>query len=141
MDGPELPAGTLVGDRYRIVRPIGHGAMGTVYEGENLNIGRRVAVKVLNREAASNRDLVDRFEREAQAAARIGWNHVTDVVEFGDLSAGQRFMVMEFLQGESLAERLRQKKKLGLGETFSIARQLLDGLEAVHDTGIIHRDL
>lgn len=142
MLGPELAAGTLVGDKYRVVRPIGHGAMGTVYEAENTRLGRRVALKVLNREAASNRELVDRFEREAQAAARIGSNHVVDVLEFGDLAGGgQRFMVMEFLEGETLSERLKKKKRLALGEAFSIARQLLDGLEAVHDTGILHRDL
>src|SRR5262245_1908434 len=103
MDAPELESGTLVGEKYRIVRPVGQGAMGTVYEGENVRIGKRVAVKVLNRDAASDRELVDRFEREAQAAARIGSNHVIDVLEFGDLpGGGQRFMVMEFLEGETL---------------------------------------
>ncbi len=115
--------------------------MGSVFEGENLRIGRRVAIKVLHAGVAKERRLVERFEREARAAARIGSHRIADVLDLGDLPTGERYMVMEFLEGETLAERLKRVRKLAPREIVGIAVQLLEGLRVVHEAGIVHRDL
>ena len=80
--------------------------MGTVYEGENIRIERRVAIKVLHEHVASSPEFAERFEREARASARVGSEHVCDVLDLGDLPNGERYLVMEFLDGESLEDRL-----------------------------------
>src|SRR4051794_16222136 len=101
-----LQPGDTIDQKYRIVRLLGEGGMGAVYEGENARIHRRVAIKVLHTSAASKADSVQRFEREAQAAGRIGSEHIVEVLDLGSLETGQRYIVMEFLEGESLGERL-----------------------------------
>jgi serine/threonine protein kinase len=136
-----LAPGTMLGDKYRIGTPIGQGAMGIVYEGENIRLRRRVAIKVLNREAGRDRDIVDRFEREARAAARVGSNHVVEVLDIGDTADGAHYMVMELLEGESLHARLRDPRTMPPNAIVDIVLQLLEGLEAVHGAGIVHRDL
>jgi eukaryotic-like serine/threonine-protein kinase len=136
-----LIAGVLVDGKYRIVREIGRGGMGAVYEGENVRIARRVAIKVLHSEIAQERKLVDRFAREAQAVARIGSKHVADVLDVGELASGDPYMVMEYLVGETLQERLDRVPALAPRAVIDIALQLLDGLGAMHRAGIIHRDL
>jgi serine/threonine-protein kinase len=90
---------------------------------------------------AAERDLVERFEREAQAAAKIGSSYVVDVLDLGDLPSGERYMVMEFLDGESLAARLETRTKMAPREIAPIALQLLEGLDKIHRAGILHRDL
>jgi eukaryotic-like serine/threonine-protein kinase len=136
-----LAPGALLDGKYRILRLIGSGGMGSVYEGENVRIGRRVAIKVLHSSVALERRLVRRFEREAQAVARIGSDHVADVLDVGELATGDRYMVMEYLRGETLEERLARVGSLPPREVVGIAIQLLDGLAIMHDAGIIHRDL
>ncbi len=135
-----LSPGQIVDGKYRVVRMIGEGGMGAVYEGENLRIGRRVAIKVMHAEAVANTDLLRRFQREAQAAAKIGSGHIVDVLDLGDLPNGESFMVMEYLEGESLGARLGAGR-LTASDAALIAHQLLDGLGAMHCAGIIHRDL
>jgi serine/threonine-protein kinase len=135
-----LELGTVIHGKYEIVRLLGQGGMGSVYEGVNLRISRRIAVKVLHASIARERDHVARFEREAQAAARIGSGHIVDVFDLGDLPGGERFMIMEFLEGESLETRLK-RGPIPAGEAVALAVQLLEGLAAVHEAGIIHRDL
>src|SRR5215475_12041070 len=107
-----LSTGDIIDGKYRIVRLIGEGGMGAVYEGENTRIARRVAIKVMHADAAANRDIARRFEREAQASARIGSVHVADVLDLGDLPNGESYMVMEFLEGENLGERLKTLPRL-----------------------------
>lgn len=136
-----LVPGSLIDGKYRIVRLLGEGGMGAVYEGQNVRIERRVAIKVMHPSIARDRALVGRFEREAQAAAKIGSVHVADVLDLGDLPRGERYLVMEFLEGENLHTRLTRRKLLGPLDTAHIALQLLEGLAKVHDAGIIHRDL
>ena len=136
-----LVPGDVLDGKYHVLRQIGEGGMGTVYEGEHLRIARRVAIKVMHPEMAAERDLVQRFEREAQAAAKIGSSYVVDVLDLGELPSGERYMVMEFLEGESLSTRLRACGPMAPTEVGSIALQLLDGLAKVHDAGIVHRDL
>jgi serine/threonine-protein kinase len=135
------PGDTIDGGKYRIVRLLGEGGMGAVYEGENTRIHRRVAIKVLHAAIAAKADVVQRFEREAQAAGRIGSEHIVEVLDLGSSPAGDRFMVMEYLEGESLGERIRRKQRLGPNEVAGVLYQLLAGLGAAHGAGIIHRDL
>src|SRR5262245_4041515 len=136
-----LSTGDVIEGKYRIVRLLGEGGMGAVYEGENVRIHRRVAIKVLHAGVAENADAVQRFEREAQAAGRIGSEHIVEVLDLGNLPSGDRFMVMEFLDGEPLSNRIRNRGKLTPRELYPLARQILQGLAAAHGAGIVHRDL
>ncbi|MBX3181450.1 MAG: serine/threonine protein kinase [Polyangiaceae bacterium] len=136
-----LSTGDIIDGKYRIVRLIGEGGMGAVYEGENMRIHRRVAIKVLHAGVAGSADAVQRFEREAQAAGRIGSQHIVEVLDLGDLMTGDRYLVMEYMDGDSLSERIRQVHRLTANELYPIAVQLLEGLHAAHSAGIIHRDL
>lgn len=136
-----LTADQVIDGKYRIVRLLGEGGMGAVYEGIHTLIHRRVAIKVLHAEVSDRAEAVTRFEREAQAAGRIGSQHIVEVLDFGSLPSGARYLVMEFLQGESLSARLKARGKLGAAETIQIFRPLLDGIGAAHAAGIVHRDL
>ena len=136
-----LQPGDTIEGKYRIVRLLGEGGMGAVYEGENVRIHRKVAIKVLHASVAAKADVVQRFEREAQAAGRIGSEHIVEVLDLGNLPDGDRFMVMEYLDGESLGERIKRKKRMAPQEVGHLLHQLLEGLAAAHAAGIIHRDL
>ena len=136
-----LSVGDIIQDKYRIVRLIGEGGMGAVYEGENTLIARRVAIKVLLNSAAVNPEIVQRFQREAQAAGRIGNDHILEVLDLGTLPDGDLLMVMEYLDGENLADRIDRLGRLTPQQVYPVARQLLEGLGAAHAAGIIHRDL
>src|SRR6185503_7473461 len=136
-----LNPGDVVDGKYRIVRLIGEGGMGAVYEGENIRIHRTVAIKVLHAGVAENQDAVQRFEREAQAAGRIGSEHIVEVLDLGNLADGDRYMVMEFMDGDSLSARIQARGRLTANEICPVALQILEGLKAAHTAGIIHRDL
>ncbi len=136
-----LEIGQIIEGKYRIVRLIGEGGMGAVYEGENARIKRRVAIKVLHAATATNAEAVQRFEREAQAAGRIGSDHILEVLDLGTLPNNDRFMVMEFLDGEPLSARIQRKGRIEPRELAGLAKQVLAGLGAAHAAGIIHRDL
>ena len=136
-----LQPGDTIEGKYRIVRLLGEGGMGAVYEGENVRIHRKVAIKVLHAAVAAKADVVQRFEREAQAAGRIGSEHIVEVLDLGNLPEGERYMVMEYLDGESLGERIKRKKRLTPHEVGHLLHQLLEGLHAAHAAGIIHRDI
>jgi serine/threonine-protein kinase len=136
-----LELGTTIDGKYRIIRLIGTGGMGAVYEGENILIRRRVAIKVLLAATTQNPDLIRRFEREAQAAGEIGNDHILEVLDLGSLPNGDRYMVMEYLDGETLADRITRHGKLTPGQLAPIARQFLTALASAHAAGIIHRDL
>jgi serine/threonine-protein kinase len=136
-----LLPGEVIEGKYRVVRLLGEGGMGAVYEGENLRIGRPVAIKVMHASLTLESDLVERFEREAHAAAQVASRHVVDVLDLGDLPDGDRYMVMELLRGESLSTRLKARERLAPHEIALLSLQLLDGLAKIHDAGIIHRDL
>jgi serine/threonine-protein kinase len=131
----------VIDGKYRIVKMIGKGGMGAVYEGENLRIHRKVANKVLHASLAEEQANVQRFEREAQAAGRIGSDHIVEVLDLGDLPTGDRYMVMEFLEGESLRTRIERLGRMRPDEIVPITCDLLDGLADAHRAGIIHRDL
>lgn len=136
-----LEPGQIIDSKYRVIRRIGEGGMGTVYEGLNSRIGKRVAIKVLHAQVAAMPDFVERFEREARAAARIGSSHVCDVLDLGDLPNGDRFIVMEYLDGVSFEDRLIERGKLTPEQLAPIAFELLEGLGTMHNARVVHRDL
>jgi eukaryotic-like serine/threonine-protein kinase len=136
-----LSTGDIIDGKYRIVRLIGEGGMGAVYEAENMRIHRKVAIKVLHSGVAQTGEAVSRFEREAQAAGRIGSEHIVEVLDLGNLPSGDRYMVMEFMDGDALSGRIRARVRLTPSEIYPIMHQLLEALAAAHGAGIIHRDL
>src|SRR5882757_6672873 len=136
-----LSTGEIIDGKYRTIRLIGEGGMGAVYEAENIRIHRKVAIKVLHAGVAETAEAVQRFEREAQAAGRIGSEHIVEVLDLGNLPSGDRYMVMEFMDGDSLSGRIQKKGRLSPAELYPIAYQLLAALDAAHGAGIIHRDL
>jgi serine/threonine protein kinase len=136
-----LGLGDVIDGKYRVVRLLGKGGMGAVYEARNLRIDKRVALKVMRADLRTDRALVRRFEREARAAAKVRSSHVVDVFDLGDLPDGDHFIAMEFLEGESLWDRLQREGPLSPEDLAPIATQLLDGLAEVHAAKIVHRDL
>jgi eukaryotic-like serine/threonine-protein kinase len=134
----KLSPGDIVDQKYRIMRLLGTGGMGSVYEAENTRVDRRVAIKVMHK--VRDQQDIARFEREARAA-QIGSPHIVQVFDLGNLADGDPYMVMEYLAGESLGERLQRVQRLHPAELLPIAGQVLDALEAAHRAGIIHRDL
>jgi serine/threonine-protein kinase len=138
------PAESLVGSRvhkYDIVRVIGRGGMGTVYEALNTAIGKRVAMKFIDRDTASNADAVARFQREAQAASAVESAHIVDIFDSGISEDGLPYIVMELLRGEDLGHRIKRCGRLDLGEAVHVTAQILRGLHRAHKAGIVHRDL
>ncbi len=136
-----LEIGDLIDGKYRIVRQLGQGGMGEVYEALHEGIGKPVAVKVLRPQDAPEGELVARFHREAQAAASAGHRGIVDIYDVGTADDGSPFLVMELLQGESLADRLDRRGRLDLPEAAYVVCQVLSALSAAHDVGVVHRDL
>jgi serine/threonine protein kinase len=124
---------------YRIERELGRGGMGIVYLGEDDELGRPVAVKVLPDAVADDPDRLARFEREARLRAAVHHPHVASIFGVGN-AGGQRYLALEYVPGESLADRLGAGP-LALEEALAICSQIAAGLEAAHEAGVIHRDL
>lgn len=127
--------------QYKILRTLGAGGMGTVYLGEHRLLGRRAAIKTLLPALSSHREIVDRFFTEARAISAISDPGVVSIFDFGYHVDGTAFIVMEFLEGESLSARLERLGTLRLVDALRLARQLSSSLAAAHDRGIVHRDL
>ena len=138
--GEQLSRGALAGS-YVIADKIGIGGCGTVYAAEHRVLGRRAAVKVLHRALAESADVVQRFVREARMVNQIQHPNVIDVFEFGELTDGRPFYVMELLEGQSLAQRNESRGRLPLADALPLVETICRTLDAVHDAGIIHRDL
>ena len=131
----------MLADRYEVVRRIGEGGMGAVYEARHTVIGKRVAVKVLLEKFVAKSDFVARLLQEARLASSIGHEHIVDVTDFGTTVDGRSFVVMEFLDGESLAELAMREAPLPIERSVGIARQVASALGAAHAKGIFHRDV
>jgi serine/threonine protein kinase len=127
--------------KYELTGMLGKGGMGEVWEGEHTLTGRRVAVKILADNYLSNRKVVARFGREARAASSINHPGIVEILDQDNTPDGTPFLVMEFLEGESVGERIRKQGKLSQDEALAIMLPLLDALDAAHQAGIIHRDL
>ena len=142
-----LPGPTLLSGRYLLEKRLGRGAMGQVYLARDQNlVTRRVAIKtvrpdILSDEMLQEGEAIARFEREARAAASIRHPNVVDVTDFGKSPEGVFFLVMEYVDGESLYQLLRREGTLDIQRTVTILGQVVAGVEAAHDEGILHRDL
>src|SRR2546423_3444776 len=137
---PTLPGGTLLADRYLLEKRLGRGAMGQVYLARDQNFGskRRVAVKtvrpdILLDEEMQEGEAIARFEREASTAASIQHPNVVGVSDFGKSKEGVFFLVMEYVQGETLHHLLRREGTLSPQRTLALIRQVAAGVEAAHD--------
>ncbi len=133
--------GAVLGGAYRIERLIGEGGMGSVFEASHLRLPRRFAVKLLNPEVLGNREVFERFQREAEIASSLGDEHIVQVFDFNFTEDGVPFMVLELLQGEDLAARIARRGRLPVHETAILLEQLAGALEVAHQHGIVHRDL
>lgn len=133
--------GQVLGGKYRAIRVLGEGGMGAVYECEHVALHRRVAVKVLHPQQAKKKASVARFQNEAHVAGAIGHPNICEIYDVGELSDSSPFLVMELLQGETLAERIASEGALPFDDIIDVISQVLSGLIAAHDKGIIHRDI
>ena len=133
--------GSVLEQRYEIIRKIGQGGMGAVYEATHKLLGKRVAVKVLLDKYAQKDQIVARLEQEARLASSIGHANIIDITDFGQISDGRTFVVMEFLEGESLGQLIARSGRLDTRRAVNIARQVASALGAAHQKGIVHRDI
>ena len=133
--------GTVLAGRYRIEELIGSGGMGAVYRAEHVHMRKAVAVKVLHKEMTAFPEVVARFEREAVAAGRIEHPHVVSASDFGKLEDGSFYLVLEFIEGQSLAKLVDKQGALPAARALRIAHQIVEALHAAHSDGIVHRDL
>jgi eukaryotic-like serine/threonine-protein kinase len=133
--------GTVVGGRYYVRKLCGEGGMGRVYEAEHIDIGRRVALKILHPAYSQTPDLVERLRREARAASKISHPNVVDVTDSGTTPDGAFFFVMEYLEGIELGELIYREKRLDIRRTLIIGTQICRALQAAHEVNVIHRDL
>src|SRR6478672_1770716 len=142
-----LPGTTLLNSRYRLEKRLGRGAMGQVYLARDENLGtRRVAVKTVRQDLLNSDDLqegeaIARFEREAQSAASIIHPNVVGVTDFGKTTEGVFYLVMEYVEGETLHRLLRREGTLTVKRAVGLLKQIAEGVEAAHEAGILHRDL
>ncbi|MFZ0064252.1 MAG: serine/threonine-protein kinase [Pyrinomonadaceae bacterium] len=136
MDVPQFIAG-----RFRIECEIGTGGMGTVYRATHLGLERPVAVKIIKQEFAADRDVADRFLREARTMARLRHTHAAMIFDAGNLPDGRHFIIMEFVEGATLSQALVREKRFSPEQAVKIAVQICEVLEEAHQLGIIHRDL
>ncbi|HEU5057872.1 MAG TPA: protein kinase [Kofleriaceae bacterium] len=131
----------VIDGRYRIDELIGEGGMGRVYLAEHVEIGKRVAIKILHPVYGRMPDLVERFRREARAASKIGHPHIVDVTDSGTTVDGSVYFVMEYLEGVELASVIDREGALDVARALRITTQICRALAAAHAVGIIHRDL
>ena len=133
--------GELVGGKYRVTRFLAEGGMGAVHEAQHVVVRRPFAVKFLHADLAANREILTRFQREAEAAGALQSENVAAVLDFGIAADGTPYIVMEYLAGESLAALLERLGRLPVARAADICLQACRGMEAAHAAGIVHRDL
>ena len=131
----------IIAGRFKIEREIGTGGMGTVYLATHLGLERRVAVKIIRSEIAGDEDVADRFLREARTMAKLRHSHAAMIFDAGSLPDGRHFIVMEFVEGETLSQALAREGRFPASKAVRIATEICDVLEEAHRLGIVHRDL
>jgi serine/threonine-protein kinase len=144
VQGRDLPRGwegRVIDRRYKLVRPLGAGAMGAVFVAEHLGLHKQVALKVVHAEYAGNRELLARFAREAMAGSRIDHPSVVAALDYGSLEEGGAYLVMPLVQGESLTDLLKRRGRLPWAEAVELGAQIADALAAASAEGFVHRDL
>jgi serine/threonine protein kinase len=133
--------GSVIADRYHVLRKLGEGGMGQVYLAEHVKMGRMSAIKVMTPSLAHDADAVGRFNREAANASKISHPNIAAIYDFGETSDGLIYLAMEFVEGESLTKLCEALGALPAPRAAEIARQVASALEAAHERGIVHRDL
>ncbi|MGH7753890.1 MAG: serine/threonine protein kinase, partial [Gemmatimonadales bacterium] len=133
--------GSIIAERYHVIKKLGEGGMGQVYLAEHVKMGRKSAIKVMNPAMVLDPDAVARFNREASNASRINHPNVCAIYDFGETPDGIIYLAMEFIEGQSLTDLVEREGALPLGRAGLIVRQVADALQAAHDLGIVHRDL
>ena len=136
-----LQPGSVVAGRYRVDAVLGVGGMGAVYAATQLNISRKVALKIVRPDLSGDPMMAARFEREARAASAVHHPNVVVVHEFGRADDGTLFMTMELLSGEPLSARLKREGRLPAKEAARIIAEVAAALEVAHKAGVVHRDL
>lgn len=133
--------GTIVAERYHILKKLGEGGMGQVYLAEHVKMGRKAALKVMNPGMNQDPDAIARFNREAANASRLNHPNVCAIYDFGETPEGLIYLAMEFIEGESLTSLIEKNGVLAAPRAASIIHQAADALGVAHDYGIVHRDL
>ncbi len=133
--------GSVIADRYHVIRKLGEGGMGQVYLAEHVKMGRMSAIKVMTQALANDMDAVGRFNREAANASKISHPNIAAIYDFGETPEGLIYLAMEFVEGESLTNLCEALGALPAPRAAEIARQVASALEAAHERGIVHRDL
>src|SRR5437667_5525684 len=134
------PVGTLLSGRYRLDAQIGTGGMSTVYKAFDTVLERPVAIKLMHREIASHSDQLERFRREARAVAQLNHPHIVTVIDAGE-DESTPYIVFEYVEGETLKERIRRFGRLPIPEAIAYAIEIARALGAAHERGIVHRDI
>lgn len=137
----KIDVGTLLAGKYKVTRELGRGGMAAVYEAEHVDIGKRIAIKVLAAELANSQIVIERFVREARAAASVKSPYIVEVYDSGRLDDGRPFIAMELLEGESLYDRMARVRLIDPPQTVRVIGQVAKGLTKAHAIGIVHRDL
>jgi serine/threonine protein kinase/Flp pilus assembly protein TadD len=133
--------GSVIAERYHVLKRLGAGGMGRVYLAEHVKMGRRCALKVLHPAMAGDPDAIVRFNREAANASRIDHANVAAIYDFGETQEGLLYLAMQYVEGETLTRLMTQSGALPPLRTLDLVRQIADGLHAAHVLGIVHRDL
>lgn len=133
--------GRIIEGRYRLLYRLGEGSGGVVYKARHTRIPRLLAVKILRPSLAKSRGAIERFRREVGVQAKLDHPNIVEVMDFGYAPEVGYYMVMEFLQGEPLCDRLEREEELGILEIFKIVEQCARALQVAHDHGVIHRDV
>jgi serine/threonine-protein kinase len=133
--------GSVVADRYHIIKKLGEGGMGTVYLAEHVKMGRKSALKVMNPGMNSDPDAIARFNREASNASRLSHPNICGIYDFGETPDGLIYLAMEFIEGKALTDLIEVDGSLAPARAASIVHQTGDALQVAHDAGIVHRDL
>ena len=133
--------GSIVADRYHILKKLGEGGMGTVYLAEHVKMGRKSALKVMNPGMNTDPDAIARFNREASNASRLSHPNICGIYDFGETPDGMIYLAMEFIEGSSLTSLIEKAGQLPAPRAASIVHQTADALQVAHDAGIVHRDL
>ena len=132
--------GSKINDRYQIIKTLGEGGMANVYLAHDTILDRNVAVKVLRGDLATDEKFIRRFQREALSASSLSHPNIVEMYDVGE-DDGQYYIVMEFVDGKTLKQVLKQRGHLSVSEVIDIMSQLADGMAHAHDAYIIHRDI
>ncbi len=133
--------GSIIAERYHVLKKLGEGGMGTVYLAEHVKMGRKAALKVMNPGMNQDADAIARFNREAANASRLSHPNICGIYDFGETADGLIYLAMEFIEGQSLTSLIEKTGSLPPKRAATIIHQSADALQVAHDVGVVHRDL